>query len=168
MDITVGGKEAPGIPLQRNYRTSVSVKLWNNRFINQLKKNWMKDLKAYGLYILEKLVSKRLASTMSEQSRMALAMKKLEKVSNLITKRFKFKVLKLILSNMALLGGVMRGGKMSTMLNHLSATTISGNWFKKKNCQIGLRMQVRNNQIQLCLGLRKLRQKLKLMRCWGG
>ena len=27
MDITVGGKEAPGIPLQRNYRTNVSVKL---------------------------------------------------------------------------------------------------------------------------------------------
>ena len=27
MNVTVGGKEAPGIPLQRNYRTNVSVKL---------------------------------------------------------------------------------------------------------------------------------------------
>lgn len=57
----------------------------------------MKDLKAYGLYILEKSVSKRLVSTMSEQLRMALAMKSSKRVLRATTKRFEFKVLKLTL-----------------------------------------------------------------------
>ena len=97
------------------------------QFINQLKKNWMKDLKAYGLYILEKLESKKLVSIMSEQLRMALAMKSSKRALRATTKRFEFKVLKLTLFNMVLLGSVMLGGKMNTTLNHLSETTISGN-----------------------------------------
>ena len=89
---------------------------------------------------------------MSEQLRMALAMKSSKKVLRATTKRFEFKVLKLTLFNMVLLGLVTLGGKMNTTLNHPSETTLSDNWSKKKSCQIGLRMQVRNNrQIQLCL-----------------